>query len=178
MKKRIFSLLLVCAMLLSLLPTMAFAEGTLPVATVTEIPKEQIKTTVDEFSNGGVPVCDFSNGLNRSPLYQTYPDCLYVFAADQTDTENAYNDWYTDFVVSFDKDVAKDSMGLGGYYASFGAALGFLAPQMVPANYKVPLLNFMTKRPNWTYAMIRDVVQVFPCGWKCQEMCSREIPKI
>lgn len=119
------------------------------------------------------PVADFSGGnldLTGSGVFNTNLDAEYVFAANPDEKENDFDDWYADFVVSVDKDVAKDSLGLAGYYVSWAKAVGFFAPQAIPANFKIPLLNTVMRGLNWDYSMIRSLVQTFICGvFNCSE---------
>lgn len=96
-------------------------------------------------------------------VFELTPNRAWKFECDPNEQDNAYRTWYADYTVSFDKPVAKNSMGLFGYYGDW-AGIGFFAPLEVPADYKVPLLNFMTKKSNWTYSQIRNLVGTFVCG--------------
>lgn len=96
-------------------------------------------------------------------VFMLTPKRAFKFACDPNEAAgNEYLGWYADYTVSFDKAVAKNSMGLFGNYDSY--SIGFFAPLEVPANYKVPLLNYMAKKVNWTYQKIRDDVVTFVCG--------------
>ena len=96
-------------------------------------------------------------------VFTLTPKRAFKFACDPNEAAgNEYLGWYADYTVSFDKAVAKNSMGLFGNYGSY--SIGFFAPLEVPANYKVPLLNYMAKKVNWTYQKIRDDVVTFVCG--------------
>ena len=116
------------------------------------------------------PILDLATiGLNWSAisqaqsnsLFSLIPEGEFVFMADPKEEKNDYDDWYADFVVSFDKPVAKNSMGLVGCY--FGYNLGFFAPMSVVASTPMPLLASVIGAP-WTYANIRKNVGTFLCG--------------
>lgn len=117
-------------------------------------------------------IADFASefSLSGSGLFETNLDAEYVFAANPLETENDYDNWYADFVVSVDKDIAKDSLGLAGYYLSWGVDVGFFAPQSIPAGFKIPLLNTVMTVLDWRYSAIRDMVGTFVCGaFNCSE---------
>lgn len=136
----------------------------LPVAVVTEITDstELAKFKANIVNVESVDEVDDIH-LNSTTVFELTPKRAFKFECDPNEADgNAYLGWYADYTVSFNKAVAKNSMGLFGNYGSY--SIGFFAPLEVPANYKVPLLNYMTKNVNWTYQMIRKDVTTFVCG--------------
>jgi len=99
------------------------------------------------------------------------PAFCYTF--ESVGGETPLDDWYVDYTISFNRDVARNSMGLTGNYnilegSPFFMAgdvnLGFFAKDAVAAGVKVPLLNYLTTLSNWTYRQIRENVGTFKCG--------------
>lgn len=123
---------------------------------------------VKQLIGDGFSVGDFGENyslFNFKEVYKlSYPDIAYLFEADQEETNNKYDDWFADFTVSFDKPVARHSLGLAGYYSSYDLALGFFAAKEIPQDENIPLLNTVMNSSNFTYAQIRDTVRQFACG--------------
>ncbi len=113
-------------------------------------------------------VYDFSNGLSLNQIGNINGlDVCYIFAAKDSDgSDGSYDNWYADFVVSLDKDVNKDEIGLWGFYASWGISMAFPTPQYIPAGTEVELLGLMSSsgHSTFTYSAIKNDVKVFPCG--------------
>lgn len=91
----------------------------------------------------------------------------YTFSTTETydeAQESPYRFWNADFVVTFDKDVAAESAGLSGSYASFqnGEWIGFLIPMDVTANEAVRLLDYAGIMMN--YEELCLLVEEFHCG--------------
>ncbi|MBR4660011.1 MAG: hypothetical protein IKO77_01085 [Bacteroidales bacterium] len=104
---------------------------------------------------------------------------LYAFQADFNENENttnAYQDWYADYVIYYDKAVNYEqkeiqewdgphtydcpTAGLWGSYG--GMTYAILMGENVPANYKCPLLGMVNW--GWEYWKIRSDVKTFLCG--------------
>lgn len=104
---------------------------------------------------------------------------LYAFQADFNENENttnAYQDWYADYVIYYDKAVNYEqkeiqewdgphthdcpTAGLWGSYG--GMTYAILMGENVPANYKCPLLGMVGW--GWAYSAIRSNVKTFLCG--------------
>lgn len=168
MKKTVKTFAALAAAVTMAAPALA-DNAALPVAQVEQLTPEQLAA----WNAVGVPITDFYRAFEAhttgrawtyNPMICTNKaDVGYVFRANKEESSTPYDGWYVDYVVSFDKDVAKDSMGLVGMYKSWGS-LGFLSPVNVPAGYKVPLLNSVMLVSNWTYKQIRDEVGEFTCG--------------
>lgn len=94
-------------------------------------------------------------------------ESAWTFATTETEDQAAlsqYADWYCDFVVSCDGDVAKGELGLIGQYDSFSSMwFGFVNPEAVAANTKVPLLMGVAGMA-FSYETICTDVKVFDCG--------------
>ncbi len=174
MKKRMLALLLTALMALSLMPTTVFAEGW-PEATVTKITDRAAVEGVDLPDT--YPILDFADAvagakegqkislssLLDNKVCSMLPDAEYLFQA-QDEEKTDYDGWYADFVVSFNEPVAKDSLGLVGYYAAWDYPVGFFAPLAIDDGQKFPLLNTVMQDSDWRYVDIRDTVKDFACG--------------
>ena len=123
----------------------------------------------DDYNN----VVDVTNGLSSITSIGNLNglDVCYIFAAkcgqgEESDgTNGEFDDWNADFVVSLDKEVNKDEIGLWGYYSIFGA-LAFKTPEYISAGTEIELLGWATNggQSNWKYSDIKSIVNVFPCG--------------
>ena len=112
-------------------------------------------------------VADLSSGFTFTDNHLDAVDVCYIFAAKEDDGTNGEFDlWNADFVVSLNRDVEANEIGLWGYYSSFGFGAAFAAPQHIPANTEIELLGSMVNNgmSNWTYQAIKSDVNVFPCG--------------
>ncbi len=93
-------------------------------------------------------------------------DVAYSFKTTQSyeeATQNAYAKHHADFVVSFDKDVAAESVVLGGQYDSWSSEwVAFKIPMAVAANEEVRLLG--TAGINMNYEELCLLVKEFLCG--------------
>lgn len=123
-----------------------------------DLPKANISLT----DNITVNIVDVANGFASTG--ETKPlDITYVFEATETYEEaqnNPYANWLADYVVSFDKDVAKDSLGLGGMYAGYN--VGFYAPMDIEAGEEIQLLSSVGGE--FTYTDLCRDVKKFTCG--------------
>jgi len=141
----------------------------LPVAQVAPLTPVQLAA----WNAAGIPITDISGayaahttgcGWSYKPYVCTYQaDFGYIFKADSEQISNEYDAWYADYVVSFDEDIPKESLGLVGEYPSWGS-LGFFAPVCVPKGRQIALLNSVMRINNWTYADVRSGVVAFTCG--------------
>ena len=123
----------------------------MPTATVEKLTE---KVTVDMWE-----VIPSFKALN----YTQDLDVVYMFSTTQTPEEaaqNKYAKWHADFVVTFDKDIAEDSAGLGGIYGGWN--VGFNAPIDIKAGEPLRLLGAVDINMNYE-ELCRDVVN-FTCG--------------
>lgn len=116
-----------------------------------------------------VPLFDLGNMQTTGEV--TELDAAYTFSTTQTYDQavvNDYGKWHADFVVTFDKPVAANSVGLGGYYKSWcdahlgGNWLAFAVSENVPANTPVRLLQ--TAGMTMNYEELCLLVKDFSCG--------------
>lgn len=93
-------------------------------------------------------------------------EAAYTFSCKDTPEEaeaSDYANWYCDFYVKLDKDLAPNQIFLGGNYGSFGW-IGFHNGDVtLKANEELPLLGSVTTNP-WTYSEIANFVGEFICG--------------
>lgn len=90
-------------------------------------------------------------------------DATYIFETTETYEEamtSPYSKWHADFVVSFDKDVAAESVGLGGDYGIFNN-IGFTTPIDVDAADEIRLMEAFRVI---NYEELCKDVQKFTCG--------------
>ena len=95
-------------------------------------------------------------------------ETAYTFTALETAEEAAaseYANWWADYYVSVDTDVAAGAIGLAGSYDSWdsGAWIAFYSPVDLAANEELGLLESTGKKA-WTYAGIVENVGTFRCG--------------
>ena len=118
-------------------------------------------------------VFDLANGLTLNTVGNLNGlDVCYIFAAKNGQdaksdgTQGEFDDYYADFVVSLDRDVNANDIGLWGFYASWGVAMAFPAPQLISAGTEVELLGLLSNdgHSTFTYYDIKDKVKIFPCG--------------
>ena len=93
-------------------------------------------------------------------------EAAYTFSCVDTLEEakaSPYAEWYCDFVVVLDQDLAANQLFLGGNYGSFGW-VGFHNGDLeLEANTEVPLLGSVTSNP-WSYVDVVQNVGTFICG--------------
>ncbi len=93
-------------------------------------------------------------------------DVAYSFKTTQSyeeATKNDYAKYHADFVVSFDKAVAAESVVLGGQYDSWSAEwVAFKNPMAIAANEEVRLLA--TANVSMNYEELCLLVKEFLCG--------------
>ena len=98
-------------------------------------------------------------------------ETAYSFTTTDTFDEaqaETYKYWHVDYVVSFDKDVAANTVGLAGYYESWCSAntnnqwVAIPVDQDVAANTPVRLLE--TAGGSMNYEELCLLVQEFQCG--------------
>lgn len=158
---------------------MSFAEEAapvLPTASVRQLTADELAAWNAE-NPYGIPVVDMSGPYDEhsvgKKMYVSAGYCKadvgFLFQANTEEKATAFDNWWVDYVVYVDGKVAKNSMGLVGYYENWGVSLGFFAPVEIPSvseasNAKIPLLNSVMKRNFWNYGQIRDNVTTFKCG--------------
>ena len=124
--------------------------STLPTATVTEF------TELDNIDWGNYGQWSPTEGLEAKL------DVAYKFASP-AELDEAYANWYCDYVVSLNAPLGKDEIFLGGNYGSFGW-IGFHNGDVtLAAGEEIYLLESVTTNP-WTYADIYNFVGEFICG--------------
>ena len=80
-----------------------------------------------------------------------------------------YLSWKADFVVSFDKPIKANTVGLAGYYPSYGGAVGFGVPIDMGANEEIRLMA--TAYSVWPYDVFSmSYLQI--CGWVQTFVCG------
>lgn len=93
-------------------------------------------------------------------------EAAYTFSCVDTLDEakaSPYAEWYCDFVVVLDRDLAANQLFLGGNYGSFGW-VGFHNGDLeLEANTEVELLGSVTSNP-WSYVDVVQNVSEFICG--------------
>ena len=79
---------------------------------------------------------------------EQYPlEAEYVFNFDDSDPDlladqiDYYGGWYCDYIVSFDKPVAANTVGVYGQYELAGDPLAFLNPEVIAAGDEIPLVR-------------------------------------
>ena len=151
-KKKLLALLMALVMTLSLVPVTALADEPVrfPEADITIMDAAQIAATDENYTEEAVTYLmthlgDIANysltGVGSWFLRATKPsnkveasvlltpttstEKAFVFSAQDTEGEvfNTYQDWLCDFVVSYNEDVAADSVILSGYYNNMIAAI-------------------------------------------------------
>ena len=134
-----------------------------PTATVTYAPEYVGEGKVQWGSYGQwSPTEGLDSDLEAAFVFSC-PD--YDSATDEVKAViDAYRYWYCDFYVSLDRDLGENQIFLGGYYANFGAYVGFHNGEVtLAANEELPLLGSVTQSP-WTYDNIENSVSEFMCG--------------
>ena len=126
----------------------------LPTATVEEVTNPATDLEVYSLANGSFTSLNKTADLGKE----------YIFTADQPSAEvlDFYKDWYCDYEIVFNDDVAAESFGLYGAYGSYEYA--FLYPQNVSAGDSVRLLESALAGTTLTYAELLNVVSPFTCG--------------
>lgn len=95
-------------------------------------------------------------------------ESAYTFTATDTAetlANNPYAKWTVDYVVSIDRTVAANSLGLAGGYGAWkdGTWFAIFAPEEVPGNVEIPLFGWAGFN-RWTYEDICTGVTEFKCG--------------
>ena len=138
----------------------------LPTAVVTRLSDAEVE------SDGPYHVVELTDDVDH-PEYVCDLKPAFCYTFESVGGETPLDDWYVDYTISFNRDVARNSMGLTGNYnipegSPFFMAgdvnLGFFAKDAVAAGVKIPLLNYLTTLSNWTYRQIRENVGTFKCG--------------
>ena len=138
----------------------------LPTAVVTRLSDAEVE------SDGPYHVVELTDDVDH-PEYVCDLKPAFCYTFESVGGETPLDDWYVDYTISFNRDVARNSMGLTGNYnipegSPFFMAgdvnLGFFAKDAVAAGVKVPLLNYLTTLSNWTYRQVRENVGTFKCG--------------
>ena len=101
-----------------------------------------------------------------TPGLESKLEAAYRFQCTQTPAEveaSAYRDWYCDFYVKLDRDLAANQIFLGGNYGDFGWIGFHNGDKVIAANTEIPLLGSVVNNP-WTYEQIATFVGDFICG--------------
>lgn len=101
-----------------------------------------------------------------NPETQTLERVYSYTAPHSYDTVEAsgYADWYCDYEVSIDRDIAAGSIFLAGNYGRYGW-VGFENPEAVSAGVKTKLISsVLSASTPWTYAEVVGLVKTFTCG--------------
>ena len=99
-----------------------------------------------------------------SPVGTVNVSDVFVFSATEYGKAASQiygNDWYCDYVVSFNQDVKAHSVVLAGYYASFGGSMSFTIPGDLSGGDKMYLLSSVGF--NMDYDYIVNYVDTFVC---------------
>ena len=137
--------------------------GNLSVSDLSSDSSEQWITNM--FGNGIARIGE--NGLedfSQINGFNTATDGVFVFNAVDTDSEtmNKYGSYLCDFVVSFDKDVAADSVILVGYYGNM--VLPILLGMDFQGNYQTKQYLVSTAMTAFDYNAIVNTVGTFICA--------------
>lgn len=158
MKKRLLLLLIAVALVITSVPTIAFADGEdLPTATVEQL---------TPLSGTDLYVTEKTTEWTENRIGAVNLGVMYKFAANDTPeniNESPYKKWFCDYVVTFDKDVPKYSMGLYGSYTGYNN-IAFLNPFDVPANQEIFLLRELGLDSQLTYFEVVSFINEFYCG--------------
>jgi len=158
---RIISLLLCIAMMLSIIPFAVFAlEEDYPTATVSEVEvtdanRKQtiyVPTKTSDYINNNIGTVDVA--------------VMYQFTANDSEEDledSPYKEWFCDYVVRFNKDIPKLSMGLYGSYGGY-LDIAFLMPEDIPANTDIYLLRELGLDDKLKYREVVTLVNDFVCG--------------
>ncbi len=93
-------------------------------------------------------------------------ESAYTFKCAETADEavaNPFANWYCDFYVKLDRDLAANQIFLGGNYGVFGWVGFHNGDVTLEADQELPLLGSVVSN-EWTYAMIAANVGEFICG--------------
>ena len=138
----------------------------LPTAVVTRLSDAEVE------SDGPYHVVELTDDVDH-PEYVCDLKPAFCYTFESVGGETPLDDWYVDYTISFNRDVARNSMGLTGnynipegspFFVTGDVNLGFFAKDAVAAGVKVPLLNYLTTLSNWTYRQVRENVGTFKCG--------------
>ncbi len=128
--------------------------------------EEYVNTTLHWNSGAGIPAADPEQQLEAVYIFVSPHNkeaCEEYGLPVQDIADCKYADWYCDYVVSIDKDIAAGDIFLGGMYGGWGW-IGFANPIDVAANEEIPLLGSVIDGSMWTYADINNFVGKFACG--------------
>ena len=155
--------------------TVVYDEDSVYVPPVTEDPKpdgsnptdlpEAIVVNSIEFENTDLPWGSYGQWSPTEGL-DSQLEAAYTFSCKDTLDEakaNPYANWYCDFYVKLNKDLAANQIFLGGNYGSFGWVGFHNGDLTLEANSELPLLGSVTSNP-WTYVDVVQSVGTFICG--------------
>lgn len=128
----------------------------LPVAIVVNSPK---------YENVDLPWGDYGQWGPTEGL-DSRLEAAYTFSCKDTPEEakkSPYANWYCDFYVKLNKDLAANQIFLGGNYGDFGWVGFHNGDLTLEANEEIPLLGSVTQNP-WTYSQVAEFVGTFICG--------------
>ncbi len=135
-----------------------------PVAPFDELPKANVVNS-PEYENVDLPWGKYGSWAPTEGL-DSQLESAFTFSCAQTADEaknSPYANWYCDFYVMLDKDLAANQIFLGGNYGSFGWVGFHNGDLTLEANNEIPLLGSVTTNP-WSYADVASYVGTFICG--------------
>lgn len=158
--KKILAIALSIFMAISMMPFTAFADGTIPSATV-------VTLDADEISN--LNYTDRATGAQGSGLTLDYgfeftPDCTVEEAGE-------YADYLADFVITADKDIPAGAVTLAGNYGSWGW-YALTNDAVIPAGTEIRLLKTLLNEKDYTFREAYEVVNDFKCGVKLNDAAA------
>ncbi len=135
-----------------------------PVAPSDELPEANVVNS-PEYENVDLPWGKYGSWAPTEGL-DSQLESAFTFSCAQTADEaknSPYANWYCDFYVMLDKDLAANQIFLGGNYGSFGWVGFHNGDLTLEANNEIPLLGSVTTNP-WSYADVASYVGTFICG--------------
>ena len=139
-----------------------------PTASVEKKTKAELAAMdVDVSQMESIDVLGLSESASKYTLVgkvgTTSANEAFIFSANDTSeaVREAYGEWLCDYVVSFDKSVAANSVILAGAYGDM--LLSFLAPKSFAAGNTDKLYLLDSVIGAWTYNDIVDRVGTFVC---------------
>ena len=135
-----------------------------PVAPSDELPEANVVNS-PEYENVVLPWGSYGTWSPTEGL-DSQLEAAYTFSCVDTPEQAAaspYANWYCDFYVKLDRDLAANQIFLGGNYGDFGWVGFHNGTFTLPANQELPLLGSVVTN-DWTYADITSMVGTFICG--------------
>ncbi len=174
MKKRLLAVVAMAAMLVMLVPSVAFAESDLPNAEVNNIGKQ----TISEYNvyNGS----GFSEGDASAPIELQI--ALEFIAKDSPEEAqaNAYANWTTDFYITLTgfegKITLDDDCYLAGNYGTFGWIKVPVGGMEIESGKAYPVITSVGL--DFKYVDICESVKNFKCGIHFSDAILEKHPEI